>query len=75
MPPKPAIHTEPRGTEWVNVREGSSRALSKYATKADAQAEGRRRAMADKVEHIVHKKDGTIGMRNSYGGDSARRPA
>lgn len=74
MPAKPAIHTEPRGDEWVNIREGSTRALSKHNTKAEAQEAGQARAMADKVEHFIHKKDSTIGNRNSYGGDSPRRP-
>ena len=25
--------------------------------------------LRDKVEHLVHKRDGTIGERNSYGND------
>jgi hypothetical protein len=25
--------------------------------------------MRDKAEHIIHKQDGTIGERNSYGSD------
>ena len=74
MPAKRAIHTEPPGDEWVSIREGSSRALSKRKTKAEAQVAGRARAMTDKVEDFIHKKDGTIGGRNSYGGDSPRRP-
>jgi hypothetical protein len=72
---KPAIHTEPRdGQGWVNIREGSSRALDKFTTKAEAQAAGRERARRDKVEHIVHTKDGRIAMRNSYGNDPTRSP-
>ena len=69
MPADPAIHTIFRNYEWVNVREGSRRALGKYPTKAAAQADGRSRAMRDKVEHIVHNKDGQIAIRNSYGSD------
>ena len=48
--------------------------VSKHAPKTEAQIAGRIFAIRDKVEHLVHKKDGTIGIRNSYGGDSARRP-
>ena len=72
---KPAIHTEPRdGQGWVNIREGSSRALETFPTKAEAQAAGRLRAQKDKVEHIIHTKDGRIGSRNSYGNDPKRSP-
>ncbi|MBA3800746.1 MAG: DUF2188 domain-containing protein [Geodermatophilaceae bacterium] len=38
-------------------------------TKAEAQAAGRTAAKKDGVEHLIHKKDGTIGDRNSYGHD------
>jgi len=57
------------GNKWTNLRAGSTRAGKKYDTKAEAQAAGRRTAMRDKVEHLIHKKDGTIGERNSYGND------
>lgn len=70
MANKAAIHTVSRdGVGWANVREGSSRALETFPTKAQAQAAGRRRASADKVEHIVHTRDGRISQRNSYGKD------
>jgi hypothetical protein len=42
--------------------------------KANVQKQGRERARKNKVEHIFQKADGTIGERNSYGGDSPRRP-
>lgn len=41
-------------------------------TKADAQAKGRQMAMKAKVAHHIHKKDGTIGQRNSYRNDPRR---
>jgi hypothetical protein len=31
-------------------------------------------AIRRKVEHLVHKRDGTIGERNSYGNDPPSRP-
>jgi hypothetical protein len=34
----------------------------------------RERARKHKIEHIIQKADGTIGERNSYGGDSPPRP-
>jgi ketosteroid isomerase-like protein len=70
MASKTPIHTSSRnGVGWVNVREGSSRALDTFPTKAEAQAAGRKRAQADKVEHVVHTRDGRISQRNSYGND------
>ena len=54
--------------------EGSTRILDRGPRKADVQKQGRERARKHKVEHIIQKQDGTIGERNSYGGDSPRRP-
>ena len=70
MATKAAIHTASRdGAGWVNIREGSTRALDTFPTKAEAAAAGRKRARADKVEHIIHTRDGRISQRNSYGND------
>ena len=67
---KPAVHTVPDdGGGWKNVREGSKRAIAKFDKKTEAEAAGRRTAQRDKVEYIVHKRDGTIGSRSSYGND------
>ena len=68
MPHLP-IHTVPNGDKWTNKREGKSRGDKDYDTKADAQAAGRSAAIRDKVEHLIHKQDGTIGERKSYGND------
>ena len=59
MSSKPPVHTVPMGNKWTNLRAGSTRAGKKYDTKAEAQAAGRKTAMRDKVEHLIHKKDGT----------------
>jgi hypothetical protein len=69
MADKKNIHTVPTDGGWANRREGSKRASSTHATKAEAQAAGRTAAKKDGVEHLVHKMDGTIGERNSYGND------
>ncbi len=66
MPNKP-VHTVPNGDKWTNKREGASRGSKNFDTKAEAQAAGRKTAMRDKTEHLVHKQDGTIGERSSYG--------
>ena len=69
MPKKPPVHTVPHGDGWANRREGSARVSRTFQTRADAQAAGRGTAQREKTEHIVHKKDGEIGARNSYGND------
>ena len=58
-----------RGDNWVNVREGSDRAISRADTKAEAQAAGRETARRDKVEHVIQNKNGQIGQQNSHGND------
>lgn len=63
------IHTVPTDDGWANRREGAVRASSTHSTKAQAQAAGREAARRDRVEHLIHNKDGTIGSRNSYGND------
>ena len=69
MSSKPPVHTVPMGNKWTNQRAGATRAGKNYDTKAEAQAAGRRTAMRAKVEHIIHKRDGTVGESNSYGND------
>lgn len=69
MAKKPPVHTVPHGDGWANRREGASRVSKTYPTKAAAQAAGRDTARRDKTEHLIHKKDGEIGGRNSYGDD------
>lgn len=73
MAAKP-VHTVPHGDGWGNRREGGKRIFKHFATKAEAQAAGRTTAMREKVEHLIHKADGSIGERNSYGNDRRDRP-
>jgi hypothetical protein len=65
----PAIHTVPASGGWENKRAGQDAALSQHVTKEEAVEAGRAQAMRDQAEHIIHKEDGTIGERNSYGSD------
>lgn len=52
--------------QWKNRREGRTRPFSRADTKEEAQALGRQAAIRDGVEHVIKKKDGTIGARNTY---------
>jgi hypothetical protein len=52
-----------------NLSSGKSRVAKIYPTKAAAQAAGRKTAIAKRAEHVIYKRDGSIGSANSYGGD------
>lgn len=45
-----------------------------YTTKSPAVRQGRHLARAAKTELLIKNKDGRIAYRNSYGGDSPKRP-
>lgn len=63
------VHTVHRSGGWGNIKSGNSRIAKLYSTKSDAQSAGRRTAINQKAEHIIHNMDGKIGSRNSYGKD------
>lgn len=62
------VHTVPlpKGG-WGNRVDG--RILSRSRIKETAVAAGREIARKLKVEHTVHRADGVIGDKNSYGND------
>ncbi|NEE01155.1 DUF2188 domain-containing protein [Phytoactinopolyspora halotolerans] len=60
------IHTVPHGDGWANIVEGGKRPISTAARKAEAREQGREEAKKRGVEHFIHKRDGTIGERNTY---------
>lgn len=67
-------HVVPHGEEWAVRREGSSRVTSTHSTQTDAAARAREIAINQRSEVFIHRPDGTIRDRNSYGNDPARRP-
>ena len=60
------VETYHEDGKWKNRATGSSRALSVHQTKSEAEAVGREAASRRGVEHIIKKRDGTIGERNTY---------
>ncbi|KMS68171.1 DUF2188 domain-containing protein [Prauserella rugosa] len=60
------VHTVPHGDGWANKVEGNERVSNTAETKAEAQTKGRDMAQKNGTEHLIHKKDGTIGERNTY---------
>jgi hypothetical protein len=67
------VHTVQKDGQWVNEIEGNGMLGGVHATKDEAVSVGRARAHQDQTEHVIHKEDGTIGERNSYGNDPASR--
>ena len=63
-------HVVPRPHgEWAVRNTGAARASKTFNTQAAAIAYGRDAARKDGVELYVHRVDGTIRERNSYGKD------
>lgn len=63
------VETYSEDNRWKNRVLGNMRASNTFDTKAEAQAKGREMAQILLSEHIIKKRDGTIGERNSYGND------
>ena len=63
------VHTAPKpgGSGWVNQVGG--KVVSEHRKKETAVERGREIAKEKATEHTIHKKDGTIGGKNSYGND------
>jgi hypothetical protein len=69
MSKKKNIHVVPHEDGWARRKEGSQRAGGVYDTKAEALEEARDQARRERVEMVIHKKDGTIQDSDSYGND------
>ncbi|WP_339922711.1 DUF2188 domain-containing protein [uncultured Cyclobacterium sp.] len=54
---------------WAVKKTGASRASKSFDTKSEAVQYGRSISRSEKTELYIHKKDGTIQNRNSYGND------
>lgn len=55
--------------KWAVMREGGSRSRSKHETKEEAIMAAREMAQRDRVELVIHNRDGTISDSDSYGND------
>ena len=63
------VHTVPAhtGDRWWNKVDG--RVVSRHGTKQDAVEAGREIAKQLEAEHTIHREDGVITEKNSYGND------
>jgi len=67
MTSKKPVHTVPNGNGWTNKQGGKT--ISTHHTKANAETKGRRHAKQSETEHVIHKTNGQISEKNSYGND------
>lgn len=61
------VHVSKDGARW-KVTQGGSR-VSSHNTQATAIGAGKREARADRVDLVVHGRDGRIRSKDSYGND------
>ena len=66
---KKDTHVVPRNVGWAVKKEGASRASKNFTTQADAVKFAKQLAQKEKAELYVHRRDGTIRDRLSYGND------
>jgi hypothetical protein len=68
------VHTVHEQGSWSNTIEGEDQSLSgTHESEEAAVAAGREQAIRRNTEHVIHSQDGSIGERNSYGGDPRDR--
>jgi Uncharacterized protein conserved in bacteria (DUF2188) len=67
---KNSRHVVPRQEGWAVKKSGASRASRVFDTQEDAIKYGRSQAKKESGVLYVHRRDGTILDRDSYGHDS-----
>lgn len=63
------VHVVRRSDKWVVRQEGSSKATSIHKTQRDAVEAARELARSNSAELVIHRPDGRIRNRDSYGSD------
>jgi len=63
------VHTVYKRDSWLNELEDGDELPGTFASKEEAVAAGRERAIRDRTEHVIHKMGGEFEERNSYGND------
>jgi uncharacterized protein YdaT len=62
-------HVVPYKDKWAVRGEGNDRVTSVHSTQSSAIDAAREIAINNKVEVVIHRPDGTIRDKNSYGND------
>lgn len=66
---KKSNHVVPSSSGWAVKKSGAERASRTFDTKQKAVAYGRELSRNEKTELYIHKSNGMIQNRNSYGND------
>ncbi|GKS70008.1 hypothetical protein W03_20120 [Nitrosomonas sp. PY1] len=69
MSKKRDIHVVPHTNGWATRKENAQRVGSVVDTQKQAIDRAREQARREKVEVVIHRKDGTIRDSDSYGND------
>ena len=69
MTKKRDIHVVPHVDGWATRKEGAERAGGVYDRKTDALDQAREQAKRERVEVVIHGRDGKIQDSDSYGHD------
>lgn len=67
------IHIIPKDGKWAIKKSGSNKIIRTIETKDEAVAAARRIAIDEKLELVIHNKDGKISDSDSYGNDPSSR--
>lgn len=59
----------PHENGWATKKEGAGRAGVVVGTQKEAIGRARQQAIRERVEVVIHKRDGTIRDSDSYGKD------
>lgn len=66
---KKSNHVVPSSSGWTVKKSGADKASRNFDTKVEAVAYGRNLSIKEKTELYIHKSNGMIQNRNSYGND------
>ena len=66
---KKSNHVVPSTSGWSVKKSGASKASKTFDTKKKAVEYGRQLSKNEKTELYIHKKNGIIQEKNSYGND------
>ncbi len=62
-------HVVPHGNDWAVRKEGASRVSSTHPTQQAAIDSTKQGAIRDHAEVVIHRPDGRIRDKDSYGND------
>lgn len=57
---------------WIVKKYGSDRASKHFRTKAAAESWGRALSIKERSDLVIHRRDGTVVQKNSYGRDAKK---